>query len=138
VGFLITTDRQFFAWWTTHPVVSPLLTGWCAGSAASQFLESSRPAITGAALESLERVLNRKVPRPNAIYFHDWHSDPLFRGAYSYAGVNMLWARQTLAKPVEETLFFAGEATETKGHSGTVHGALASGLRAARLLLNVV
>ena len=77
------------------------------------------------------------MPRPSALYFHDWHSDRHFRGAYSYTGVNALPAHQTLAAPVEETLFFAGEATETKGHSGTVHGAIASGLRAARLLLNV-
>jgi monoamine oxidase len=28
-------------------------------------------------------------------------------------------------------LYFAGEATNTEGHQGTVHGAIASGLRAA-------
>ena len=33
--------------------------------------------------------------------------------------------------PVEKTLFFAGEATDITGHNGTVHGAIASGRRAA-------
>ena len=40
-----------------------------------------------------------------------------------------------LAQPVEDTLFFAGEATDTSGHTGTVHGALATGERAAQLIL---
>jgi monoamine oxidase len=33
--------------------------------------------------------------------------------------------------PVEKTLFFAGEHTDTSGHWGTVHGALRSGYRVA-------
>jgi monoamine oxidase len=44
-------------------------------------------------------------------------------------------ALQALAEPVAGTLFFAGEATDTTGQEGTVHGALATGLRAARELL---
>jgi len=32
-------------------------------------------------------------------------------------------------------LFFAGEHTDTTGHNGTVHGAIASGQRAAREIL---
>ena len=38
---------------------------------------------------------------------------------------------EALAAPLEETLYFAGEATDTE-QSGTVGGALASGQRAAR------
>jgi monoamine oxidase len=135
VGFLVSTDKQFFTWWTTHPIMSPLLTGWAAGSAADQFLDSPRLAVASEALASLARILNRKVPRPDEIYFHDWHSDPFFRGAYSYVPVNALSARKTLAEPVDGTLLFAGEATELNGHGGTVHGAIASGLRAAALVL---
>jgi monoamine oxidase len=71
-------------------------------------------------------------PRPEAFYFHNWHSDHFFRGAYSYASVNALSARKTLSKPTDGTLFFAGEAAETNGHDSTVHGAIVSGLKAAR------
>jgi monoamine oxidase len=35
-------------------------------------------------------------------------------------------------------LFFAGEATDFTGHHGTVHGALASGTRAAQELLRLM
>jgi monoamine oxidase len=66
------------------------------------------------------------------MHFHDWDNDPFSRGAYSYVGVNGLEAQRLLASPVENTLFFAGEATVTQGAIGTVHGAMATGKRAAR------
>ena len=44
-------------------------------------------------------------------------------------------SQQALAQPVSGTLFFAGEATVANGHHATVHGALASGERAAREVL---
>ena len=40
-------------------------------------------------------------------------------------------APRMLGEPVEGTLFFAGEATDLDGQNGTVHGAMASGRRAA-------
>lgn len=51
--------------------------------------------------------------------------DPFARGAYSYVPAGALDAVDRLAEPVAETLFFAGEATDT------VAGASASGERAA-------
>ena len=46
-------------------------------------------------------------------------------------------AQKILAQPVEGTLFFAGEATDPD-QTGTVAGALASGYRAARELLEAL
>jgi monoamine oxidase len=66
---------------------------------------------------------------------HDWATDPYARGAYSYGEVDGIEAAQQLARPLENSLFFAGEATDSTGRSGTVHGALASGQRAAREVL---
>jgi monoamine oxidase len=131
VGFLLSKEKLFPTWWTTHPIDSPLLTGWTAGSAADPLRSADQSALVTEALRSLARILNRKVPRPEAIYFHDWHADPFFRGAYSYVPVNALAARKALSKAVDDTLFFAGEATETNGHGSTVHGAIASGVRVA-------
>jgi len=69
---------------------------------------------------------------PEAVYFHDWRAEPFFRGAYSYVPAKALPARKSLAKPVDDTLFFAGEATDWNGHRSTAHGAIASGRRAAK------
>jgi monoamine oxidase len=40
-----------------------------------------------------------------------------------------------MATPVQQTLYFAGEHTDTTGHWGTVHAAMRSGIRAARQVL---
>jgi monoamine oxidase len=40
-----------------------------------------------------------------------------------------------LARPLGGTLFFAGEAADREGRTGTVHGAIATGRRAAREVL---
>ena len=66
---------------------------------------------------------------------HDWQADPFSRGAYSYAAVGGMDAAKTLGTPVANTLYFAGEATNGDGYNGTVHGAIATGLRAAKELL---
>ena len=64
-------------------------------------------------------------------YSHNWQNDPFSRGAYSYGKAGARDAQSALARPVANTLFFAGEATDIGGHNGTVHGAIASGRRAA-------
>jgi len=64
-------------------------------------------------------------------HFHDWSKDPYSLGAYTYVPVGGLGAREVLGRPVNDTLFFAGEATDTAGSNGTVHGAISSGERAA-------
>ena len=63
---------------------------------------------------------------------HDWASDPFSRGAYSYVKVGGVRAQERFAESVEDTLWFAGEAASAEGYWGTVHGAIASGERAAR------
>jgi monoamine oxidase len=68
-------------------------------------------------------------------FHHDWLSDPFSRGAYSYAGVSGRHAGAELGAPVDSTLFFAGEATQSDGRNATVHGAVASGQRAAKQVL---
>jgi monoamine oxidase len=133
---MLSREKLFPTWWTTYPVLAPVLTGWSAGPAGEALRDSARPEVIGAALRSLSRVLKREIPTPAAVHFHDWHGDPFFRGAYSYTPVKTRDARRTLATPVDDTLFFAGEATETGGHEGTAHGALASGQRAARQILS--
>ena len=62
---------------------------------------------------------------------HDWTHDPFARGAYSYQTVGGDQAPAALARPLRGTVFFAGEASDTDGRTGTVHGAIATGRRAA-------
>jgi monoamine oxidase len=62
----------------------------------------------------------------------DWGINPYALGAYSFPRVGALEQPTVWAAPVDNTLFFAGEATCGDRHPAMVHGALESGLRAAR------
>lgn len=65
-----------------------------------------------------------------------WGTDPLFRGAYAYAGPGDAEARGALAAAFPGArVLFAGEATRTDGLAGTVGGAYFSGIEAADRLL---
>jgi len=126
----------FPTWWTQLPMRVPLLVGWSGGPAAERLADKSEDEILSAALGALCRMLGTTESflreRLAASYVADWHADPFARGAYSYVPVGGLDAMKQLAQPVENTLFFAGEATHHEGQSGTVSAALATGYRAAR------
>jgi monoamine oxidase len=134
-GFVFSQEAVFPTWWTTRPVQSPVLTGWSAGPAARPLLGRSEVDIAWEALASLTRITGLRPSNLEAVYFHDWNRDPLARGAYSYVPAGALPLRRILAQPVDGTLFFAGEATDLSGNSGTVHGAITSGKRVAAQLL---
>lgn len=69
----------------------------------------------------------------------DWTKEPYIKGGQSYPLVGGTNAdRITLAAPVEEKLYFAGEATDTTGEFGTVSGALKSGKRAAEEVIESI
>ena len=132
-SFLHSLEEKVPTWWSTLPVYAPVLVGWAAGP-------KFRPDLNVKdAVSSLARMLDMsETTVENQIVtscFHDWHADPFARGAYSYTPAGALGAHAEMAEPVENTLYFAGEHTDTEGHSGTVHGAIATGRRAAKQVL---
>lgn len=138
-GFWLSQERYFPTWWTSLPVRAPLLTGWSAGPHTDQLLGLPEPEMIKRALEDLSSLTGHASDNLKtslqAVHFHNWHDDPFARGAYSYVPAGALHSREALAQPVENTLFFAGEATDVNGHSATVHGAIATGYRAAQQVL---
>jgi monoamine oxidase len=139
MSFLLSQDNWFPTWWTALPRKLPLITGWAPFQCADKLLEFSRPAIVEKSLASLGRLMrvDREFLSHQLVdaYFHDWQSDPFSRGAYSYGAVGSDGAHAALAQPLEDTIFFAGEATDTTGNNGTVHAALASADRVTREIL---
>jgi monoamine oxidase len=122
--------------WTTYPVLAPLLIAWSAGPNAVPLVDLSDEQILDQGLRTIKSVFKeRAAQRLQSWNVHNWQKDPLAGGAYSYVGVGGVGSQQMLAQPVAGTLFFAGEATVSNGHHATVHGALASGERAAREVL---
>lgn len=138
--FLFSQDEWFPTWWTTMPQNLPIITGWAPSGCAQKLSGRTQDFVAEQAVKSLSGLLH--VPKREieslleSVYFHDWQSDLLSRGAYSYVKVRGFLAQRDLAIPIENTLFFAGEATDYSGHHGTVHGAMASGYRAAAEILH--
>ena len=140
LAFLHAESRvPFPVWWTPYPVRAPLLIGWRGGPAALALSAMSSDEIVAGAIDSLAQVLgvkNREIRRRLvAAHTHDWVNDPFARGAYSYVGVGGMDASAKLSRPIEGTLFFAGEHADREGRNGTVHGAIGSGEYAADWLL---
>jgi monoamine oxidase len=139
VTFFLTDDPVFPSWWTSEPLAFPMLTGWAAGHYAQAPSHSDSDQAIDRALDSLANILemDRAALRRELTngFTYDWQADPFSRGAYSYALAGGSSAGCLLAAPVAGTLFFAGEATDCDGHNATVHGAIASGKRAAKEIL---
>lgn len=142
LSFIHGPDQPVAVWWTQAPAETPVITGWVGGPRAETMLQGDERFVLFHALESLAGIMNVSreylEERLYDSHFHNWQADPFARGAYSYVPVGALPAQAELAAPVENTIFFAGEATNTAGHSGTVHGALATGYRAAREILHSI
>lgn len=142
VSFAHSADPYFPTWWTQLPVRAPLWVGWSGGPAALRLAQLDEHTLIERALRSLASILDTKREQLgrglDGWYVHDWIHDPYARGAYSYLTARGLDAPERLARPMAGTLFFAGEATEPPASSGTVGGAISSGRRAAREVLEMV
>jgi monoamine oxidase len=135
MDFLFSRDEWLPTWWTMAPEKLPFLTGWAPFRCAEKLSGKSQLFVIERSLQTLHRLLGMTVRELEKLlehgYCHDWQNDPFSRGAYSYGKVGGTGAEEALARPIQNTLFFAGEATSLDGHNGTVHGAIASGKRAA-------
>ena len=144
LSFLFTPSERPSTWWTPMPHETPMLTAWAGGPKAAALTRLVTPdgnadALLDQTLGTLARVFNLSPAdlrdRLSSWHVHDWQRDPYSRGAYSYVPVGALDAPAKMRDPVEDTLYFAGEHTDTAGHWGTVHAALATGIAAAQQLL---
>lgn len=135
LSFLHSSDPDFPVWWTAYPVRVPIMTGWSGGPGAQRLAQLPPGDIEARAIASLARqfgIARQRLQRMvESAWTHDWEHDPFARGAYSYLMAGGLGAPATLARPMGGTLYFAGEATDTEGATGTVDGAIATGQRAA-------
>lgn len=134
-GFIHAPDERIPTWWSDPR--GPVLTGWAGGPKAEVLAALSPAQLETLALAILKKIFGKGALKKQLAACHsfNWAADPHIRGAYSYLPVNGLDLPKVLGEPVEDTLFFAGEATARDGQMGTVFGALESGLRAAKDIL---
>ncbi len=141
-GFFFHPTAPLPTYWTRAPERSPLLVAWAGGPRAAQLAAGCAPAeLTRLALTAIGELFGAEVDVAAELLgydYHDWQADPYARGAYSYALVGQEGAHAALAAPLGSSLFFAGEATDVQDESGTVAGAVDSGVRAAAEILAVL
>ena len=122
-------DRVATGSYDLRPLGQPCIEAFFGGSLACE-LEAAGE-LASFAIDELVAVLGsdfRKEVRPLAA--SSWARDTHAKGSYSHALPGHRQDRVTLAAPVADRLFFAGEATSPKLFS-TAHGAYETGLRAA-------
>ena len=89
-------------------------------------------------LSTLRRALPLDVPQPIAFAVSRWDKDRFSLGSYSGLpiGASPLTPKPLCSPHSDGRLFFAGEATAPAGLRGTIHGAMRSGKRQARAMIN--
>jgi monoamine oxidase len=105
------------------------------GDLAAGLEADSYGAFCAFAMDEIAGVLGsdmRKLLKP--IAESRWGVDPYARGAYSHAKPGLASMRAQLAAPVEDRIFFAGEACSAHAFS-TAHGAYETGVAAAEAVL---
>ncbi|EAY28030.1 flavin monoamine oxidase family protein [Microscilla marina] len=110
-----------------------VLTAFVNGENA-EYLSSLGEQAVYVALHELDEFYGERKATDNLVdsYIMDWSKEPYIKGAYSYPALNSEPERISLAEPIDDKIFFAGEATNAWGHLGTVHGALETGYRAVK------
>jgi monoamine oxidase len=114
-----------------RPFGRPVIEGFFGGEGAKVLAEHGPAAGFAYSIEELAALFGSDVRgklRPLAV--SNWSRMDSVGGGYSYAHPGRAEARDTLARPFDGRLFFAGEATEPHDFS-TAHGAYQSGVRAA-------
>jgi monoamine oxidase len=101
------------------------------GRLAAELEAAGDFAFTDFAIGELVGLLGSNFSRRvKPLNLHRWGVDPFSRGSYSYALPGKADCRAELAAPVDDRLFFAGEACSRNDYS-TAHGAYLTGVAAA-------
>ncbi len=139
LNFIHSEPQDVPFWWTSLPIENNTLVAWAGGPKGEALLAEAESTRISKLLTSLSKTFGISPDDATQLLeswsCHDWQHDPFSAAAYTYVGVGGMSAAESLAKPIDETLFFAGEATDFE-QMGTVAGALRSGKRSARQVLS--
>ena len=123
---------------TINGAKAEALAGLTDGQVVDAILAEMDVVFDGQASENVRKYFPEEVPagvdpaKPIIYVVKDWSKETYIGGGQSYplvGGTND--DRVALAEPIDERIFFAGEATDITGEFGTISGAIKSGERAA-------
>ena len=125
------TDRNGTGGYHLRPFGRPLIEAYFAGGLAAELEAGGEHAFFEYAVSELVGLFGSDFSRRlKPIQVHRWANDPYALGSYSFALPGFADCRQRLAAPVDNRLFFAGEACSAHDFS-TAHGGYLTGVAAA-------
>jgi monoamine oxidase len=135
-GFLIgSTRRRETMTYQIRPLNRPAIYCFFGGRFAAAMEAQGQAAMFAFAADELANILGSDIRRHiSPLAATAWQQDPWSRGSYSYALPGHAGDRAILAAPIDDRLFFAGEATSPNNFS-TAHGAFMTGAAAAEAVL---
>ncbi|RYZ89085.1 MAG: hypothetical protein EOP06_09865, partial [Proteobacteria bacterium] len=132
LGFLFTDDG--FTFWTQLQMRKPMLVGWIGNDHTPEYAKWSDEKIISVAISHLQKAFPKpdiaKSLRKSIVFKYD-RSSPS-GGGYSWTTPESKRAILEINKGIEDTIWFAGEAFQSKGDVGTVEAAFQSGRYIAR------
>lgn len=132
------TDRTATGSYHLRPFGSPLIEGYFGGELARTLEAEGDGAFAAFAMDELAGFFGTDIRgRLSLVAASAWGRDPFALGSYSAAQIGRADARAMLAAPVDDRLFFAGEACSRHDFS-TAHGAYRTGMGAAEAVLEVL
>lgn len=135
MGFVL-SDETIPTWWSQLPDDKPMLTGWAGGRKADHLSNHSEGEIMEEAMRSLATIFDKSIDQVKENltegFVFNWEKEKHAQGAYCYSMPGSPLAKQILNTPVEDTVYFAGEALTTGNSPGTVEAALQSGKEVAK------
>ncbi|MBL8098625.1 MAG: FAD-dependent oxidoreductase [Anaerolineales bacterium] len=126
-----------WAYWLNYAAYNgePILLAFHGGNKGWALEEFSDDEIVNSAMQTLRFLYGDDIPEPESYLITRWGKDKFSYGAYSHippfaSGDDF----DALFEPVDDILFFAGEATSRK-YFATVHGAYLSGVEVGELVM---
>ncbi|MCZ6695626.1 MAG: FAD-dependent oxidoreductase [Acidobacteria bacterium] len=127
------------SFWDPHPPGTglPVLQAWVTGRTAQEVSDLGPQGGVDQVLAWIEEAFpgSGACDRLEWWGIGDWVRDPYSLGSYSVTRPGGYRQRAVLGTPIQDRLYFAGEATAPSPHYQTVHGAYSSGRRAALEIL---
>jgi monoamine oxidase len=138
-NFISSAKGHWSEWLNIHHYnQQPILLGFNAGKYGKDIENLSDKALISDGMLTLQKAYGKTIPSPKSYLITRWNADPYAKGAYSFIRIGASSKDyDELAKPVNNKLFFAGEATSSK-YAATVHGAFLSGEREAKNIMSAI
>ncbi|MFT4154837.1 flavin monoamine oxidase family protein [Parafilimonas sp.] len=141
-GMIFMQNEVVPTWWTQLPVENNILTGWIGNEKAVALQNETDEVILAKAVQSLSHsfdMAEEKIHKNlKAFKIANWSKEPDIYGGYSFNMVESAGAKHILHHPVEDTIFFSGEALFEGSPGGTVEAALSSGKKTAEAVLKTL